>query len=79
MAHRGTDIVAPRLLFLRLTILVTLILLLPDVYILYQGQPAKAGVVLVCMHLTIALVTYNALVHLAPARSVPVQSSTTSD
>jgi hypothetical protein len=59
---------APRWLFFRLAILVTLILLLPDLYILKQGQPAKAVAVLMCMHLAIALVTYNALVHLAPVR-----------
>jgi hypothetical protein len=60
---------APRWLFFRLAILVTFVLLLPDVYILKQGQPAKAVTVLMCMHLAIALVTYNALVHLAPVRS----------
>jgi Family of unknown function (DUF6069) len=60
---------APRWLFFRLAIVVTLVLLLPDVYILKQGQPAKAVAVLMCMHLAIALVTYNALVHLAPMRA----------
>ena len=57
---------APRWLFFRLAILVTIVLLLPDLYILKQGQPAKAVAVLMCMHLAIALVTYNALVRLAP-------------
>ncbi len=38
-------------------------------HILKQGQPAKAVAVLMCMHLAIALVTYNALVHLAPVRA----------
>ncbi len=57
---------APRWLFFRLAILVTIVLLLPDLYILKQGQPGKAVAVLMCMHLAIALVTYNALVHLAP-------------
>ena len=59
---------APRWLFFRLAILVTLVLWLPDLYILAKGQPAKAVAVLMCMHLAIALVTYNALVHLAPVR-----------
>jgi Family of unknown function (DUF6069) len=58
---------APRWLFFRLAILVTLVLLLPDLYILWQGQPGKAVAVLMVMHLAIALVTYNALVRLAPA------------
>ena len=59
----------PRWLFLRLAILVTVVLLLPDVYILYRGQPADAVAVLMVMHLAIALVTYNLLVHLAPVGS----------
>ena len=56
----------PRWLFFRLAILVTVVLLLPDFYILYKGQPADAVAVLMVMHLAIALVTYNLLVHLAP-------------
>ena len=60
---------APRWLFFRLAIVVTLVLLLPDLYILKQGQPAKAVAILMVMHLAIALVTYNALVRLAPVRS----------
>lgn len=56
----------PRWLFFRLAILVTLVLLLPDLYLLYRGQPADAVAVLMVMHLAIALVTYNFLVHLAP-------------
>jgi hypothetical protein len=57
---------SPRWLFFRLAIAVTLVLLLPDLYILKQGQPANAVAVLMVMHVAIALVTYNALVHLAP-------------
>lgn len=60
---------APRWLFFRMAIAVTLVLLLPDLYILKQGQPAKAVAVLVCMHMAIALVTYNALVRIAPVRT----------
>ncbi len=60
---------APRWLFFRLAIAVTLVLLLPDLYILRQGQPARAVAVLMCMHVAIALVTYNALMHLAPLRA----------
>jgi hypothetical protein len=59
---------APRWLFFRLAIVVTLVLFLPDLFILKQGQPAKAVAVLMTMHLAIALVTYNTLVHLAPVR-----------
>jgi hypothetical protein len=57
----------PRGLFLRLAVVVTLVLFLPDLYILQQGQRPDAVAVLMGMHLAIALVTYNALVHLAPA------------
>ena len=59
---------APRWVFLRMAVLVTAVLLLPDLYILAKGQPVKAVLVLMIMHLAIGLVTYNALVHLAPAR-----------
>jgi Family of unknown function (DUF6069) len=59
---------APRWLFFRLAIAVTLVLFLPDLYVLKQGQPAKAVAILICMHLAIAVVTYNALVRLAPVR-----------
>lgn len=58
----------PRWLFFRLAIVVTLVLWLPDLYILAQGQPPKAVGFLMLMHLAIALVTYNALVHIAPVR-----------
>ncbi len=61
---------APRWLFFRLAILVTLVLWLPDLYILYRGQPADAVAVLMVMHLAIALVTYNLLVHVAPVGPV---------
>ena len=58
----------PRWLFFLLAIVVTVVLFLPDLYILAKGQPFKAVGVLMCMHLAIAFVTYNALVHLAPVR-----------
>ena len=58
----------PRWVFLRSAIAVTLLLWLPDLYILAKGQPARAVAVLMAMHLAIAIVTYNALVHLAPIR-----------
>ena len=65
----------PRWLFLRLAILVTLVLWMPDVYILYRGQPGDAVAVLFVMHLAIALVTYNLLVRLAPTGPAPRQAS----
>ncbi len=59
---------APRWLFFRLAIAVTLVLFLPDLYIWHQGQSAQAVAVLMSMHVAIALITYNLLVHLAPVR-----------
>jgi hypothetical protein len=59
----------PRWMFLRMAIVVTLVLWLPDVYILVNGQPGQAVAGLFLMHLAIALVTYNALVWLAPVRA----------
>jgi hypothetical protein len=59
---------APRWLFFRLAILVTVVLLLPDLYILHQGQAARAVAVLMVMHLVIGVVTYNALMRIAPPR-----------
>lgn len=59
---------APHWVFLRMAVLVTAVLLLPDVYILAKGQPVKAVLVLMLMHLAIGAVTYNALVRLAPPR-----------
>jgi hypothetical protein len=64
----------PRWLFLRLAIAVTVVLLLPDVYILYQGQPADAVAVLVVMHLAIAVIAYRLLVRLAPVGPAPGQA-----
>lgn len=66
---------APRWLFLRMAVAVTLVLLLPDVFILAVGQPLKAVSVLVVMHLAIALVTYNCLVQIARTRA-PVAART---
>ncbi len=60
----------PRWMFFRMAVLVTLVLWLPDVYILVNGQPGRAVAFLFLMHLAIAVVTYNALVHLAPVRAL---------
>jgi hypothetical protein len=60
---------APRWLFFRLAILVTAVLLLPDLWLLAKGQPTRAVIVLMVMHVAIALVTYNLLVHVAAVRS----------
>ncbi len=61
----------PRWLFLRLAVVVTLVLLLPDVWIGVRGEPTRGILVLVVMHLAVAVVTYNALVRIAPAGEGP--------
>ena len=60
---------APRWLFFRMAIAVTRVLWLPDLYILIKGQPPRAVAVLFVMHLAIALVTYNCLVHIARVKT----------
>jgi hypothetical protein len=60
---------SPRWLFFRLAIGVTVVLWLPDLWILWQGQPVKAVAVLMTMHLAIAVVTYGALVLVAAPRT----------
>ncbi len=60
----------PRWMFFRMAAGVILVLWLPDVYILIRGQSATAVFFLFVMHLAIALVTYNALVYLAPVRAL---------
>lgn len=54
--------------FLVLTVLVTVVSLAPDVWILWQGQPAGGVLALVVMHIAVAVVTYPALVLVAPQR-----------
>jgi|ERR1019366_3133141 hypothetical protein len=58
----------PKWLFLRAAAAVTLVLFIPDVLIWYLGQSATAVFVLVWMHVAIAVVTYLALIILAPVR-----------
>jgi hypothetical protein len=53
-------------LFLRLAMLVTLFLWLPDLWILVHGEPLRGVGVLMLMHLAIAFITYNALVRINP-------------
>ena len=65
----------PRWLFLRMAVLVTLVLWLPDLYILAKGEPLRAVAVLMVMHLAIAVVTYNCLVRIA--RVEPAEAART--
>lgn len=59
----------PAWLFGWMAVAVTVVLWLPDVAILVMGQPGNAVGTLFVMHLAIALVTYYALVLIAPVRA----------
>jgi len=59
---------APRWLFSRLAVLISLVLLLPDVWLLLRHQPPLAVLVLMSMHVAVALITYHVVVRVAPAR-----------
>jgi hypothetical protein len=48
------------------TTLVTLVLWLPDLWILAHGEPIRGVGVVMTMHLAIAFITYNTLVRIAP-------------
>ena len=69
----------PRWVFFRLAILVTIVLLLPDLYIWMQGQSGQAVLFLVLMHLAIAVITYNLLVRVAPVRPAAAHGRTDQD
>jgi hypothetical protein len=57
---------APRWLFYRAAIVVTLVLFVPDLYIWLKGETGQGVLILMAMHVAVALITYNALVHVAP-------------
>jgi hypothetical protein len=61
---------APRWMFFRMAIAVTVVLWAPDLYLLAKSQPAKAVLILMVMHVAIALVTYNCLVHIAKVGTI---------
>ena len=63
---------APRSLFFRVALAVTALLLVPDVWLLVGHEPVRGVLVLIAMHLSIALITYNLIIRLAPARSIIV-------
>jgi hypothetical protein len=59
---------APRWLYGRLVVLATLVLFLPDAWLLLRGQALDAVAVLMVMHVAVALVIYGAVVTIAPVR-----------
>jgi hypothetical protein len=62
-------------LFFWLAVIVTIVSLAPDAWILHQGQPTDGVAVLIAMHFALALITYPALVFIAPQRAVRLSSS----
>jgi hypothetical protein len=51
-----------------LALVVTVVSLAPDAWILHLGQPADAVAILIAMHFALALITYPALILIAPQR-----------
>jgi H+/Cl- antiporter ClcA len=59
---------APKWLYGCLTVLISLVLLLPDAWLLIHHQPPKAVAVLMCMHVAVAAIIYCTMVNVAPVR-----------
>jgi hypothetical protein len=57
---------APRWIYSRLALIVTIVLLLPDIWLLHQRQPGEAVAALMAMHVAIALATYWAVSYSPP-------------
>lgn len=66
---------SPRWLFFRLAIIVMTFLWLPDLWLLAKHEPTKGVFALMAMHLAVALVTYNFLVHFATVRFDAIERS----
>ncbi len=64
-----------RRLYFWLAVVVTVVGFAPDAWILYKGQPAAGVFILVLMHLALALITFPALVFIAPQRPTPARST----
>jgi hypothetical protein len=61
----------PRWVLWRAAIVVTVVLLIPD-FVILPSNPTGGVVTLMVMHITIAVVTYWALLSIAPASGMPV-------
>lgn len=64
---------APRWLYGRLTILISLALFLPDAWLLLRHQPLKDVAVLMVMHVAVAVVIYCSMVLIAPVRGLSAE------
>lgn len=61
---------APRWLLLRLAVAVSVLLLLPDLWLIYEHDPIGGVGILMCMHVAIAVITFFCLVWIAPEGKV---------
>jgi hypothetical protein len=61
---------APRWLYLRAAVAVTVVLWAPDLWLLAKGETGRGVAVLAVMHFAIAVITYNVLVRVAPPRGL---------
>jgi hypothetical protein len=61
---------APKWLYGRLTILITLVLFLPDAWLLIHHQPPMDFAVLMSVHVAVAAVIYCTVVNGAPIREM---------
>lgn len=66
---------SPRWLFFRLVIIVMTVLWVPDLWLIAKHEPTRAVFALMLMHLAVALVTYNLLVHFATGRFDALENS----
>lgn len=60
---------SPRWFFVRLAVVVSVVLLVPDVGLVIGNQPVGAVLTLMAMHVVMALLTYNIMVRVAPVQS----------
>jgi hypothetical protein len=65
---------APRWLYGWLTVLISVALFLPDLWLLIRGQPLTAVVVLMAMHVAIAVIICSTMVLVAPVRRARLQA-----
>jgi len=66
---------APRWLFLRLAVVTTILLWVPDLWLIAKHEPVGAVATLMVMHLAMALLTYNILVRAAGAAATSPSST----
>lgn len=64
--YATSNLASPRATFFRIALGVTVVLWLPDGWLLLKHEPTRAVIFLIVMHVAVALITYNLLVFAAP-------------